>query len=163
MKRLISLLLAGLLLCGCTKSLPKEHTVTFYYPKKDYVTLNGQSVLGSEERDAADAELDYLLRLYLLGPLDEGLESLYPGSTQLLSLSRSGSSLTVTLSATANRMTDAAFTLAGACLASTCFPQTEATTITIRSGDREISFRPDSLVLQDDVAALEDAQKEDTQ
>ena len=60
-------------------------------------------------------------------------------------------------------MTSAAFTLAGACLAQTFFG--DYTAITIRSGDRDVTFRPGSLVLQDESATLDGntAESEDSQ
>ena len=162
MKKLLALVLTALLLSGCAGSTAADHGTTFYYPKKNYVYSISESVMGSEERECADESTEYLLRLYLLGPLDEHLESLYPQNIQLLEVKTSESSLTVTLSDTANRMTDAAFTLAGACLAQTFFDR--CTTVTIRSGDRELTFRSDSLVLEDDTATLDtNTEEEDTQ
>lgn len=165
MRRLLSLCLVALLLAGCSAKVSDTHTVTFYYPKKDYISAGlTEGVMGSEERDAADEELEYLLRLYLLGPLEEHLQSLYPKGTELTGLTESGGTLTVSLSGTVNRMNDAAFTLAGACLASTCFPLKDYSAITVRSGDREITFQRDSLIFQDDTATLDNntIKKEDT-
>ena len=153
MKKLLALVLTALLLSGCAGSTAADHGTTFYYPKKNYVYSISESVMGSEERECADESPEYLLRLYLLGPLDEHLESLYPQDTRLLELRETGGTLTVTLSDTGNRMTDAAFTLAGACLAQTFWGSFSA--VTIRSGDREITFRPDALVLEDDTATLD--------
>ena len=164
MKKLLALCLTALLLCGCTHGTTADRATTFYYPKKNYVYSISESVVGSEARECADESTEYLLRLYLLGPTDEHLESLYPQGTRLLEAKESGDALTVTLSDTGNRMTDAAFTLAGACLASTCFPLKDYSAITVRSGDREITFQRDSLIFQDDTATLDNntTKKEDT-
>lgn len=161
MKKLLALCLTALLLCGCTHGTTADRTTTFYYPKKNYVYSISESVVGSEARECADESTEYLLRLYLLGPTDEHLESLYPQGTRLLEAKESGDALTVTLSDTGNRMTDAAFTLAGACLAQTFWEHFSA--VTVRSGDREITLRPDTLVLEDTTATLDnDSKKEDT-
>ena len=82
---------------------------------------------------------------------------------RLLEVKASGTTLIVTLSDTGNRMTSAAFTLAGACLAQTFFG--DYTAITIRSGDRDVTFRPGSLVLEDESATLDGntAESEDSQ
>lgn len=163
MKKLLALCLTALLLCGCAHGTTADRATTFYYPKKNYVYSISESVVGSEARECADESTEYLLRLYLLGPTDEHLESLYPQGTRLLEAKESGGALTVTLSDTGNRMTDAAFTLAGACLAQTFFG--DYTAITIRSGDRDVTFRPGSLVLQDESATLDGntAESEDSQ
>lgn len=153
MKRLTALFLAALLLAGCAPRPPEGHSVTFYYPRKNYITSVNEGVMGQELRDAAEEDLEYLLRLYLLGPLDEGLITLYPQNTRLLEVKPSGTTLIITLSDTGNRMTSAAFTLAGACLAQTFFG--DYTAITIRSGDRDVTFRPGSLVLEDESATLD--------
>ena len=161
MKKLLALCLTALLLCGCAHGTTADRATTFYYPKKNYVYSISESVVGSEARECADESTEYLLRLYLLGPTDEHLESLYPQGTRLLEAKESGDALTVTLSDTGNRMTDAAFTLAGACLAQTFWEHFSA--FTVRSGDREITLRPDTLVLEDTTATLDnDAKKEDT-
>ena len=161
MKRLFALCLALLLLSGCVGRTPDGHSMTFYYPRKNYISNVTEGVMGSENREAAEKDLEYLLRLYLLGPLDEGLITLYPQNTQLLEVKTSGTTLIITLSDTGNRMTSAAFTLAGACLAETFFA--DYTAITVRSGDRDVTFRPSSLVFQDESATLDGntAKKED--
>ena len=84
-----------------------------------------------------------------------------PIGTQLQSLTQAGTALTVFLSPGSNRMADISFTLAGACLAKTCFGLDDFSMVTIRSGDRDVSFRPDDLIFQDTSATLEDTQKEE--
>lgn len=161
MKRTFALLLALLLLTGCAPTPTNDNAVTFYYPRKNYVYSFMEAAIGSESRESADMDLEYLLRLYLLGPTEENLESIYPTGTQLQSLTQVGTALTVFLSPGSNRMADISFTLAGACLAKTCFGLGDFTMVTIRSGDRDVSFRPDDLIFQDTSATLEDTQKEE--
>ena len=75
MKRVIAIVLALLLLTGCAPSPAGENTVTFYYPRKNLVYSFSDLPIGAEARDCADEALEYMLRLYLLGPTDENLES----------------------------------------------------------------------------------------
>ena len=85
MKRVIAIALALLLLTGCTPSPAGENTVTFYYPRKNLVYSFSDLPIGAEARDCADEALEYVLRLYLLGPTDENLESLYPSGMHAFS------------------------------------------------------------------------------
>ena len=66
-----------------------------------------------------------------------------------------GGTVTVTLSPVGNRLTDISFTLAGACLARTCFELSSASTVIIQSGDRRLALDRDSLIFQDTAASLE--------
>lgn len=154
MKRLISLLLICLLLWGCAPR--REDTgIRFCYPRKDYVySVTGGSVAW-ESREVTQEDLSYLLRLYLLGPQDEDLEAVYPADIRLESASVAGGTITVTLSPVGNRLTDIAFTLAGSCLAKTCFDLSSASTVIIQSGDRRLTLDRDKLTFQDTAASLE--------
>ena len=127
MKRLISLVLICLLLFGCTPR-QQDTGIRFCYPRKGYIySVTGGSVAW-ETRAVTQEDLSYLLRLYLLGPQDEDLEALYPADIRLESASVAGGTVTVTLSPVGNRLTDISFTLAGACLARTCFELSSAST-----------------------------------
>lgn len=161
MKKVIALLLALVLLTGCTPSPSKENAVIFYYPRKNQVYSFSDLPIGAEQRDLADEDLEYLLRLYLLGPSDENLESLYPNGTKLQSLTVEKGALTVFLSPGGNRMQDIDFSMAGACLAKTCFAYGDYSTVTIRCGDRDLTLQNDDLLFRDDSATLESTQKED--
>ena len=154
MKRLISLMLLCLLLFGCTPR-QQDTGIRFCYPRKGYIySVTGGSVAW-ETRDVTQEDLSYLLRLYLLGPQDEDLEALYPADIRLESASVAGGTVTVTLSPVGNRLTDISFTLAGACLARTCFELSSASTVIIQSGDRRLALDRDSLIFQDTSASLE--------
>ena len=87
--------------------------------------------------------------------VDEDLEALYPADIRLESASVAGGTVTVTLSPVGNRLTDISFTLAGACLARTCFELSSASTVIIQSGDRRLALDRDSLIFQDTAASLE--------
>lgn len=154
MKRLISLVLICLLLWGCA---PKQEDtgIRFCYPRKDYVYSVTSGSVAWENREVTQDDLSYLLRLYLLGPQDEDLEAVYPADIRLESASVAGGTITVTLSPVGNRLADVTFTLAGACLARTCFDLSSASTVIIQSGDRRLTLDRDSLTFQDTAASLE--------
>lgn len=154
MKRLLALLLALLALCGCG-SQKEESGIRFYYPRRDYVYQVTGGSMAWETRDVTQADLSYLLRLYLLGPQDESLEAAYPSGIYLESARVDGGTVTVRLSPIGNRMTDIAFTMAASCLAKTCFDITGATTLILQSGDRGLTLEADQLTFQDTSASLE--------
>lgn len=161
MKRLAAAILALLLLTGCAPGRASENAVTFYYPRKNPVYSFSDLPIGSEQRDIAGESLEYVLRLYLLGPTDENLEMLFPSGTRLQSLTEEAGALTVFLSPGGNRMQDIDFTLAGACLAKTCFAYGSFSTVTIRSGDRDLTLQNNDLLFRDDSATLEGTEKEE--
>ena len=149
MQRLIAtLLLLSLLLTGCADRL--KEPVTFYYIRAGY-DMDMSDVMGSEQREAAGHrdDLSYLLALYLMGPAEDELLSPLPHGTSILSAEQTGSTVTLHLSDTSESMTDAQFTLACSCLTMTCLDLTEATHITIISGDRSVTMNADMLLTQD--------------
>ncbi len=160
MKRVIAIALALLLLTGCSPTPTGENTVTFYYPRKNLVYSFSDLPIGAEARDCADEALEYVLRLYLLGPTDENLESLYPSSIRLLTVAEENGALTVTLSPAGNQMQEIDFSLAGACLAKTCIGYGGYSSVTIQSGDRELTLKNDDLLFRDNSATLDSSKEE---
>ena len=57
-------------------------------------------------------------------------------------------------------MTDAAFSLACACLTKTCMELTQASSVTVISGTRMVTMGPDNLILTD---SLDTAETEEPQ
>ena len=160
MKRLVSLLLLPLLLWGCAAQSPRDG-VYFVYPKRDYVYSIAQGSVAREYRDVTNQNLSYLVRLYLLGPQEESLMALYPPDVRLESLDLSDGTLSITLSKPGSSLNDITFSLAGACLAQTCFSLCDADTVVISSGDRHITLNRDALVFRDNSADLEPALEAD--
>ncbi len=136
--------------CACTYS--QEDTVTFYYPRADFIYDEQDGVISSEDRDAAGhtTDMQYLLSLYLMGPLKQDLVSAFPKNTRMLSNSRNGSQMLVELSDTSESLTDAEFSLACACLALTCIKASGAEEIVITSGSRNLTIREDTLLLYEE-------------
>lgn len=156
MKRFVSILLVCLLLTGCT-SKAEDDSIYFVYPRKDYIYSISQGTVARERRDVTEQSLEYLVRLYLLGPQDEELEAIYPAGIRLEELELSDKTLSIRLSAIGNQLADISFTLAGACLAQTCFSLCQANYVTVSSGDHQVTLKRDAFVFQDDTATLETA------
>ena len=152
-KLLIALLILSCLLFGCrdAEKDPQDHA-TFYYCRSEYQYGSDESVVVAEKRDVSGHadDVNYILTLYLLGPMDETLISPLPGTTRLLSLENDKQVLTITLSDTDKELSDAQFTLACGCLTKTCLELTDSTAVTIISGDRSITMDAGDLLLFDD-------------
>lgn len=148
MKRLLCLiLLLILLLCGCGKG----EQVIFYYRPVDYLTDHNGSVLSPETRTVTgySDNPQFLISLYLAGPLDQELESPFPKGTKLQSLLINGDQLTVQLYDLPQYLSDAEFALACACLSMTCMEFTSTESITILCGDRSVTMDQSILTLSD--------------
>lgn len=164
MKRLFAfLVLACFLLGGCAQQGQQiKEPVTFYYLREQYRYGNDQSVLSWEEREASGhrGDLKYLMALYLMGPSSEELRSPLPAGTRILSAQQEADSVTLTLSEVPPSMTDAAFSLACACLTKTCMGLTQVGSVTVVSGSRSVTMGLDNLILTDN---LETNKTEETQ
>lgn len=151
MKQWICLsLVLCLLLSGCSMAGEWiKEPVTFYYVGEDY-QKDMEQVIVSEVREASGHEDDisYLLALYSMGPSKEGLQSPLPRNTQIIPVERTANSIVLSLSDTLQNMSDADFTLAGACLALTCMNLTDVQQITVEAGDKSVTIREDNLLLQ---------------
>jgi hypothetical protein len=86
MKRVLTVLLAVLLLSGCSD---QEHPpqITFYYPRGTFGQYSEDSVIASEIRENAGAfaTLD-ILNLYLEGPMDPLLINPFPEDIRVLTV-----------------------------------------------------------------------------
>ena len=160
MKRLICVLLAAALLlalasCGTNAGDP----VAFYYLRgpEDYVYGAQDGVIVMEERAVSGhgEDLNYLLQLYLDGPLDSSLTSPFPQGSQPVRIELSGGVLLLEMNRDFAALEGLDLTLACACLSSTLFSLTDAEQVTITSATsqgepRSITLTRDSLTLLDD-------------
>ena len=153
MKRLICLMLCFLmtLLSGCHSESTGE--TAFYYcrdPQQHQYFEDG-SVIHAEYRDLLGHrdDLQYMVGLYLAGPMEEGLLSPFPKTTRLLSIQKEQDEIIVELSEHGQTIPDSAFSLACACLTLTCVNFTDCQTVTVNSGDRSMTMHADQIILLD--------------
>lgn len=166
MKKLTAVFLLSALvfgLCGCSffSGSPKE-PVEFFYPWADLETAMKQypacTAIGSEMREASGhtGELNYLLPLYLRGPLDPELKSPFPAGCQIVGIRWEQKTLHITLNGTFAQLDGLDLTTACSCLAKTCFGMTSAYQVCIEAnspdGNSTVSvvIKADSLLLEDD-------------
>lgn len=153
MKRFLSMAIAAaLMLSGCMGQGQRiREPVTFYYLRSQYEYGSSKSIIGMEEREASGhrGDLRYLMALYLMGPSEEDLRSPLPSGTKMLSVEKADATVTLTLSELPAAMTDTAFSLACACLTKTCLGLTDAESVTIVSGSRNLTMTLDKLIFLD--------------
>lgn len=149
MKRILAfVLILCITLPGCSIFTEKQ-TTTFYYPRVEFLHGVADGVIASEERDATSGSLPYLLSLYLIGPVEEGLRSPLPASVGIEAVAQLPDRVELTLSDTHDVLTEAEFSLACACLAKTCFALTGTEKVHIISGSRDKLVTEDILTLYD--------------
>lgn len=148
MKRLISLLICTVLVLSGCKGSDMAH---FYYPRAEIQYDCPDGVIASEERDTAGhgSHLSFLISLYLIGPLDSELASPFPTNTKLLSIEIKDSVLYIRLTDTSPALSDSQFTLACTCLTLTCLEITTVESVSITSGERDITLSRDQITLFD--------------
>lgn len=147
MKRInVIILILALILPGCAV----QDTTSFYYCRKEYLYNAQDSVIVSEKRDVSGHtnNLEFLLSLYLMGPLDTEYQSPFPENVTLKGVYTSDDFLTIELTP-ADSLADADFSLACACIALTCLELTPVKTVAIISGSRILNLDADILTLYD--------------
>lgn len=156
MKRLFVLfLLCALVFTGCSLT---QGNSRFYYPRAEYLFYDPEPVIAWETRDTAGhaQDLRYLLSQYLLGPLDQNLQSPLPRGTRMVSLEATGTDVTVTVSEEADSLSDARFSLAAACLALTvqdCL--NSGGQLTLVCEERSFTVTKESLLLYEEAFPME--------
>lgn len=153
MKRNLCLILSFLLifLSGCHSR--ENGNAAFYYcldPAQPQY-FEADSIIQSESRPLPGHrdDLQYMVGLYLAGPMDEKLVSLFGKNTRLLSVSQEGGSIQVELSNQGRGLTDSEFTLACACLTLTCMAFLPCDEVTVVSGEKTITMDSQSMILSD--------------
>lgn len=132
---LIILLLLSASGCG-TKKPDDSASVSFYYLRKadSYIYGAPDGVVSSEERDdSASSGTGYLLSLYLMGPLDENLQSPFPAGCRITNIIQNGTEVTIVLNTNFTTLKGIHLTLACVCLARTCMSVTGAETVNIQA------------------------------
>lgn len=164
MKRLISvILILALCLSGCDFGRDRmKEPVSFYYLREhsgsdDYDVFFTEGAIGAETREAAGHrnDLNYLLALYLQGPMDAQFESPFPVGSKIEDIQNENGELTIVMNTISSRFNDMELTIACACLAKTCMGLTDADVVTVEAyGPNKKalfsrSFTEDSLILED--------------
>ena len=122
MKQWICFILIFLLsfsLFGCKS----EETVQFFYPRTNIQYGVSDGVIAAENREIENAnyDLEYLLKLYLEGPVSQGLRNPFPRSTALRELKWEDNTIVISLSAAFTALDDLDYIVASSCVANTCF------------------------------------------
>ena len=143
--------LLALSLLGCHSA--DTGTVSFYYCRdpEQYQYFEANSVIQPERRELIGHmdDLNYMVGLYLAGPMEEGMAVPFSKSTKLLSVEQTENSILVVLSDHTKALTDSEYSLACAALAMTCMDFTDAEKVTISSGSRSITLTAEDIVLSD--------------
>ena len=161
MKRLISLVLALLLLSGCGIIGERiKDPVTFYYIRADYQKDMGE-VIVSEIREASGHrdDLPYLLALYSMGPSNEDLIFPLPKNVSIIPIERTDRAITLNVSTPSQELSEADFTLTSACIALTCMELTDVDQVTVVSGDRDITIQEENLLMYSHTQQLQEENK----
>lgn len=162
MRKLLSvILLLTILFClfGCVRqdTAPLQQT-TFYYCRKNITFDGSNNVFAPEVRAcSADGDIVSIMNDFLAGPESDKLYSPFPASTQILSVDRIGTTLTVVFSPQLSRLTGPDLMLACVCTAMTLFDMTQAETVIITAdgmlldGRESVMLSPDRLVFTDNL------------
>lgn len=147
---LISVILLGLL-AGCQTT--DNNLTKFYYCRDPQSSpyFEEDCIIHSEMRDLTGhrKDLQYMLGLYLAGPMDEGFIIPFSKQTRLLSVQQEGTEILIELSDHTKSLSDSDFSLSCACLTLTCMDFTQCQSVTISSGERTVIMNRDNIILQD--------------
>ena len=155
MKKCLSLILVLVLMLGLI-GCKKQQTFSFYYPRTEILYGVNDGVIAPEERkvEVSDPSLDFLLKLYLEGPVSQDLRTPFPKGTALTGLKFQEDSIYVLLSPSFNLLEDLNYVIACACIASTCFALTGANSVTVATGQTEMTLTREALYQSDYTAGL---------
>ncbi|MBQ8621711.1 MAG: GerMN domain-containing protein [Oscillospiraceae bacterium] len=166
MKRLIILLLCFLLtLSACAQPNPAQDIrdpVSFFYLRTAFSYGQQDAVIVCEQREADGhrEDLEYLLSLYIQGPIGEGLESPFPSGLRLIEAAVLEDTVFVTLSSRFSTLSDMDMTLACACLTKTCLSLTDARQVTISCDGQTLGSSFSITLTEDDLLLLDTSTSE---
>jgi hypothetical protein len=139
------------------------NAVEFFYLQKDLAYGKKEGVISSEIREAGHGKnLDRILKLYLLGPLDDDLTIPFPKGTSVVSLEIHEEGIYIALNEVFATLSGIELTTACICIAKTCFAVSEAQSIHISvpgkllDGAKSIVLTPSDMHLFDDSASYAD-------
>lgn len=155
MKKILLLALALCLLFTCIGcGNEQESNYKFYYVRTPETIAYGQAdaliAPVPQEIASPDAELNYLIQLYLNGPQDSHFQNPIPKGTYLLSTILREDMLVLVLSREFSTLEGIQLTLAGACLTATCHELTGRAKIQVISGGESYDFDLTSYTFLDD-------------
>ena len=163
MKQRLSLLLTILLLvclCGCQLGNGIKEPVDFYYKRTSYVYGSSDGVIASEQREASGhrEDLNYLLAMYLQGPLDDKLVSPFPTGCKVVEITQEGTTVQITLNSAFSRLKNLNQTIGAACLAKTCMALTGADTVVIETEDPDNPKSLQIIITQEDLMLYDNSE-----
>ena len=151
---ILSLLLGA---SGCSL-LPEnsENTVVFYYEQTEYQYGQADAVVCGEKRDSSghNHDLQYLLSLYMMGPVSSTLKSPFPEGMQVLDVKVRMDLVRVTVSEELNTLSDSRHSLALACLALTSMELSGQESVVIVCGEDHTVLDRTMLTLFDSAAKI---------
>ena len=119
MKRMISCIMALLLLTGCA-AIGNSSNINFYYPRAEFEYNSPDGAIDSEVRDhSGNTSTFSLLSLYLNGPLEVKFSNPFPADVKLLSVYTVDDTLYITLSDEFASLSGSSLILACACIGRT--------------------------------------------
>ena len=161
MKKHIAFLLSLLLLLsGCSAPVPvQEDALRFYYCTAETDFDNDAVTIQSEMREAGVSDTtESIIRIYLKGPMGDGLTSPFPAGVQLIALIEEEHTVFVTLSKEFAKLSNLELTMACSCLALTVLDLTDMNYVSIAAensllnGQQAIIFDRNTVLLQDAAA-----------
>lgn len=150
MKRFTSIILmlaVMLSISGCSLFRRAEQT-DFYYLRTEYLYHSSMGAVSKESREIGSDDLEYLLKIYLLGPSDQNLRCPFPAGSMLQQVVQEDNTITVDLNLNGS-ISDSLFTAGSGCIALTCFGCTDAETITVTAGRHTVTITAESILLED--------------
>lgn len=161
MKRMICLLLSGVLLlvcCGCAKKTPvQQDGIVFYYPNAQLTFQPGSSIYGSEVRSLATPDnWAQVLNIYFLGPEGEHLTSPFPSGLTVKKTIMTKDTIYITVSDHLTELSGLDMTIACSCLTLTAMALSGVERVVINAenalldGQKKISMDKNNLLLSED-------------